>query len=61
MPRAVNGAVVYSATLVLVIGANGAGTTEVIDPPKGECVATLEIQKGRSPAQAVDTIQFTVV
>ncbi|MEO6494544.1 MAG: hypothetical protein ABIP99_17070 [Ilumatobacteraceae bacterium] len=57
----VNGAVVYSATLVLVIGANGAGTTEVIDPPKGECVATLEIQKGRSPAQAVDTIQFTVV
>lgn len=55
----VNGVVVYSTTLVLIIGADGTGTTQVISPPPGDCVATLEILKGNNRAQVLETIQFT--
>ena len=57
----VGGAVVYSTTLVLVIGADGTGTTQVIHPPPGDCVATLEFPKGNDRVRVLDTVQFTAV
>jgi len=56
-----NGVVVYSTTLVLVIGADGAGTTQVVYPPPGDCVVTLEIPKGHNRVRVLETIQFAAV
>ncbi len=57
----VDGVTVYSTTLVLVIGADGTGTTQAVHPPAGDCVVTLEIPKGHQRVRVLETLRFTAV
>ncbi|WP_203230655.1 calcium-binding protein [Agromyces humi] len=57
----VAGTVTYSTTLVLQVGADGVGTTQVVHPPAGDCVATLEIPKGGGKVRVLETLGFVAV
>ena len=46
---------------MLQVGTDGVGTTQVVRPPAGGCVATLEIPKGGSKVRVLETLSFVAV
>ncbi len=57
----VSGALFYSATLTMLVAADGTGTTLAINSVRGDCVATLKIVDQVNPAKTLSSTSFIAV